>query len=330
MLKLLLLTLLLQANANDELSTLLEQAKPSQPKQVRMEALQKLSRTGKKDPERVLKALEPMVQAKDADIRYGAIIAIGLSGIEKTPCPLCVVKALNDDDERIRYNAGTILSLYQKFPKEAVPLLFAAVDSKDAAVRSAAAESLAAAAGKTPQVKQALLKLEADSHHNVRHSAQQAYYLLTGDLNRYVEYLLHITRDRSEPAESKTEEQRAAEDSLSTLGSMTIFVLAGKKSDGLAKALIHHLDHKDAAIRQCALRQLRAMCVSSKSSFRAVAAQKPNGKLAKVAEKDQNETVRIWAGVVINLLEAGPPKDAPEKLIPLETFTPESYQPDEE
>jgi hypothetical protein len=55
------------------------------------------------------------------------------------------------------------------------------------------------------------------------------------------------------------------------------------------------------------------MCLSSKSSFRAVAARKPQQKLNDLRENDDNEQVRIWAGIVITLLEAGVPRDAPEK-----------------
>lgn len=58
------------------------------------------------------------------------------------------------------------------------------------------------------------------------------------------------------------------------------------------------------------------MCISSKTTFRAIDRLKLRKTLETMVEKDENEKVCAWAAWVRDILKEGPPKTAPEKLKP--------------
>lgn len=315
---LILVALAGQTDAADELSSLLERARPSHSKTIRLAALEKLADAGAKDPKRTCASLAPYAGEKDAEIRRKALLAIGLSGSGRIACPLPVVKALNDEDERIRAGAAAMLALYERYPKEAIPILFAAVESDDLDVRSSIPFALKDAVGKTPKVLETLKQMFADPEPMVRNNAYAAHFELTGNLDVYVPYLLRTTSDLKEPPQSETKAQKQLRELQTVRVAMHFYRLTRERPNDLATTLVANLSHAEAAVRQCALRNLRAMCISSKTSFRAVERLEPQEKLEAMAAGDASDKVRNWAAWVYDILREGPPKDAPEKLEPLQ------------
>ena len=104
---------------------------------------------------------------------------------------------------------------------------------------------------------------------------------------------------------------------MSYVGAMTFYNFTRDRPKPLAKELISNLSHKEPRVRQCALRQLRAICISSQESYRAVPKEQAQKAVAKLFD-DKNEKVSVWAHWVYSTLEEGPPPEAPQKLKPLE------------
>ncbi|MBW3542423.1 MAG: HEAT repeat domain-containing protein [Planctomycetes bacterium] len=316
MLTIILASLIVQVDVAEELPLLLQQAGPSHAKEIRLAALDKLIGVGGKDPKRTLESLAPYAREDDAEIRQKVVTVIGASG--DTICPLPVVEALDDRDEGVRSAATTVLAIYHRFPRKAVPMLFAAAESKDSIVRASVPFALADAAGKKPQVLKTLKLMFTDSEPRVRNNAHAAHFQLTGDFDVYVPHLLRITTD----FERKPDGETTVTETLALVGAIRVYDLTRQQPKDLARALVANLAHAEPAMRQCALRHLRAMCISSKASFRAVAERQPEQKLEKMAANDEDAKVRSWAAWVRDILRDGPPENAPEQLEPLETFQP--------
>jgi hypothetical protein len=198
MLILLLIALTVQVDTTDELSSLLEQAKPTNTKIVRLAALKKLKDVGKADAKRTCTALAAYAREDDTEIRNGAVLAIGLSAVDRIACPLAIINAFDDDDddETIRANATSLSGLFKQFPKEAIPLLYAATQSKHTGVRSSVPFVLGKAVGKTPKVLETLRKMFDDSEWTVRNNAHVTHFHLTDNMAVYVSHLLRTTADR--------------------------------------------------------------------------------------------------------------------------------------
>lgn len=321
----LLLAALFPFDAGDELSSLLEQARPPHPKKVRVAALKKLAEVGNNDPKRTIAALTPLAHEKDDEIRELAVSAIGVSGFNRLPCPMAVVKALRDPVKPVRNAAAQIIFAYEQFPKKALPLLLSAAKSKDVNVRASIPSALRHVGGKAPKVLATFKHLLSDSELSVRNNAHAAYFQLTDDMDVYVSHLLHITVDRGKRPKPRTaaqKQQREFEDLLAIVGAMKLYELTRRRPKDLAKALIGHLSDPQPAIRRCALRQLRAMCIGSKTSYRVVVKLKPHMKLEAMETGDKDEKVRTWAAWVRDILKQGPPKTAPETLPELEKSKP--------
>jgi len=113
----LLLAAVIQFDAADELSSLLERVRPVHSTKDRLAALKKLSRIGEEDSKRTIAALAPFAREEDAKIRELAVLAIGISGSDRLACPLPVVKALTDRAKTVRLAGATVLSFYQRYQR---------------------------------------------------------------------------------------------------------------------------------------------------------------------------------------------------------------------
>jgi HEAT repeat protein len=314
----LLIVLLAQADTADELTRLLERAGPANAKAERILALEELTEKGKKNPQRTCAALAPYAKDEDAEIRLKVLIAIGISAAEQRECPIPIAQALADEDDAVRGNAAAMLGFYTRYPEEAVPLLLKAVASDDRFVRQSLPDALASACGKTPRGLNAIRRLFTDVDPSVRHNAQLAHFKLTGEPHDYVGHLLRVTASPDDDSPPETDEQRTTRELLQIAGAGLLYELTRKRPDDLAKELVTYLADEKPRIRQCALRQLRAMCVTSKSSFRAVEKLKLDKKLNEMAKGDGDEDTRKWATLAQNALSEGPPETAPEVPKPLD------------
>jgi hypothetical protein len=178
--------------------------------------------------------------------------------------------------------------------------------------------ALADAAGKTPRALKAIEAMFADADAGVRNNAHVAHFKVTEDLGVYVPHLLRITAtaDKNDPL--LTDEQKAMRHLLSLSGGMRIYDLTRLRPDELSQELSAHLSHKEPRIQQCALRQLRALCITSKSSYRAVERLKLRDKLATMEAEEKDEETRRCATLALTALTEGPPETAPEVAKPLD------------
>jgi rRNA-processing protein FCF1 len=315
----LLIAFAVQVDTADELSSLLERAKPTNSKAVRLAALKKMKEVGKNDAKRTSESLAAYAREDDTEIRNAAVVAIGLSAIDRIACPLPIITAFNDDDATIRTNATSVAGLFKQFPKEAIPLLYAAAKSQHTGIRSSVPFLLGKAVGKTSKVLKTLRTMFADSEWTVRNNAHVTHFQLTNNMVILVPHLLRTTADRKKRTEPETNEQRQKrqfQEFCSLSVTIQVYEHSRLRPDDLAKALAANLSHAEPAIRQCALRHLRAMCIGSKTTFRAVNRLKLHKRLETISEKDENEKARFWAAWVRDILKEGPPKTAPEMLKP--------------
>jgi HEAT repeat protein len=321
MLALLASLLLYPTEEAENVTALLAKAGPLNPKEVRIQAIGDLEKTPVKDPKQVCRVLEQYVGEEDVEIRSAALVSLGLIASEaKTECPLAIVEAIDDADEGIRSNTQGLVHLFDKFPKAAVPLIFQAAESEMPDVREFAALVLPHVAGKTPDVKKKLKEMLDDRNEFVRHHAQIGLFKATDDFKSYVAYLLAYTSDLNAVQPTETEAQKRDQSRRVLIGFGTgifFYESTRERPKELADVLIANLSHKEAPVRQTALRQLRAMAISSQESYQAIPKTKAQAEVAKLLE-DKIEKVREWAKLAHIALEEGPPPEAPKKLEPLD------------
>ena len=316
--------LLFPGDNSENVAELLEKAKPGNPKEVRIEALKQIQDAELDDPRMVIRALGPYGEEKDLDIRLNAVLALGSIAYDaKLECPLPVVKAAFDEDETIRTNAAAYALLCERLPQSALDLVLKAAKSKVPIMRESAAELLPKFTAKRELALKMLRALTNDPDEFVRHNAHVFHFKATKDRAYYVPYLLAYSSDLNPAHPTKTEEQKRdqARRELTKLGIAIFFYdLTKDRPKELAEELILNLSHEKAAVRQCALRQLRAMAISSQESYRAIPKEKAMKAVAELFD-DKNEKVQGWAYWVHSILEEGPPNGTPEKLKPLELNT---------
>ena len=303
----------------EELTRVLGEINSDHPKAKRLAALKRLLPIAEKDPERVSAALVPLLKEEDSEIRGEAHLALGMAMFGQE-CPLAIVEALHDKDDHVRHQAVVAFGMFTKYAAAAGPLIIAAAESKDHYVRQNIPFALRHL-GKSDEVLTAMKRLCRDGNSVVAGNAHLYHFEITSDANFYVGYLLRETVGLPPKELAKLNQDQKEEHKFNVyLAATKIYNLMRDRPLDLAHGLSHHLKHDDPRIRQCALRQFRTMCTVSKSSFRSALKVKPHQQLKSLAADDPDEGVRLWASVVLELLKAGPPADAPQKLQPLPTI----------
>lgn len=322
----LLASLLLFPGENAEsVADLLEKAKPGNAKEVRIDALQKLQYSKPKDPAAVCKLLEQFVDDEDIQIRDSVFFALAVVGTKgELECPLVLIEAINNEDNHVSKIAGDMAKLFNKIPEAALTEIAKAAQSQNWRRRCDAASLLHGKSQKTSESIKILTPLLTDSNEFVRYEAQLSHFKATRDFSVFVTYLLRYTSRLNQSIPAKTEQEKKEKKwrAFQKWSVATFFYrFAFHRPKDLAKELVEKLQEKDARVRQSALRQLRAMCVSSQESFQAI----PKAKALKSVEQlfdDKNENVSTWARLVHSILLDGPPKGTPEKMKPLESVVP--------
>ncbi|MCA9069625.1 MAG: HEAT repeat domain-containing protein [Planctomycetaceae bacterium] len=321
--------MLFPGEGTESVDSLLKKIGSDNPKEVRLAALEKLkedylgTKTGLnlKDPAQVRRALETFPEEKDIDVRRSLVLALGLGIIKyQFECPTTLVDAIDDADEQISANARVAVTVAEKISPSALPHLLKACDSDDHSLRMAGVQALPALAAKSPDALKKLKQLMKHPNVMVQDFAHHGHFEATQDFGPYVTYLLLASADRPKEPAPKTPDQKQAEehkDMCSVTAAMKFYHFSRTTPKKLANELLTNLSHEDARIRQCTLRQLRAMCISSHETYKAIPKNKAKKAVAKLFE-DKNEKVSNWAYWVDSLLDEGPPKDAPEKLKPLD------------
>ncbi len=322
--------LFFQAEEAESVPALLAKAGPANAKQIRLDALEKLSdqlnrRDGEKPqaPAEICKVLEDYASETDIDIRRKAFTALGITGlygqrVGKMDCPLLILKAMNDEDDQISGAAQGIVIISQRFSKNAIPLLIEAAEANDISLHLAAVQALARVASDSPDAMKTLKKLMEDPAENIVNLAHQSHFEATNDFPYYVKYLLKSSSSLNAypPATTDIQKRNETGRAYRLVGvAMKFHNFAEHRPKDLAKALIENLSHKDARVRQSALLQIRGMCIASHETYQAIPKAKAQTEIQKLFE-DKNEKVRSWAYLAYSCLEDGPSQDAPKKLGP--------------
>lgn len=325
--------MLFPGESTESVDSLLKKIGPDNPKEVRLIALEKLTeehlgaKTGLtlKDPARVCRALENFPKEKDIEIRRKMVLSLAMGIIKyksKFECPKTLVEAIDDEDEEIAAYADAGVGASEKFSKTAIPLIFEAAKSKEPNMRTTAVFALGTLAANSPRAANELKRLMNDPDEGVKYNAHNAHFRATGEFRRYVTFLLrlHSTPHQDLPEETPSQKRKKEWTELAHLSTAIQFYTFNKdRPKELANELIANLTHKESGVRYAALQQLRAMCISSQETYKAIPKKKAKKAVADLF-RDENENVSVWAYIVDSHLDDGPPKDAPEKLKPLEEF----------
>ncbi len=327
MLTLVFSLLLFPADETDIFKELLEMAGPEHSKEVRIEALKQLKeqyRTKPNDPGSICKTLEKYVADKDIEIRREAILALGSVALSsRLECPLPIVESLDDTDEIISASVKSYVIAFNSFPKRAIPLLIEASKSNDRSMRMATVQALRTAGANSPDALSALKKMLNDPDDDVKDLAYNGYFVVTDDMSTYITYLLASSSDLNEYPQAKTAAEKEKEKSRKGRlygAAIQFYAFLRNRPRDLAKELVANLEHKDPRVRQAALKQLRAMCISSTESYQAIPKAEAQKKVAKLLLRDGIEKVRTSALLAHLALEEGPPPDAPQKVKPLRSL----------
>jgi HEAT repeat protein len=200
------------------------------------------------------------------------------------------------------------------------PEIVKAAKSKEWKLRDTALKLLHKPIGKSPEAVKIIKALLDDPNEFVRYQAHLSHFNATEDFSTYLIYLLETTSDINQHGPLKPDEK----DPTKQFRFWRLHFSATKfykfnldRPQELAQELIANLSHKDVRVRQCALRQLRAMCISSHETYQVVLKAKPQARIQRLLD-DKNEKVQLWAYLAEKSLEDGPPPDAPQKLKSLE------------
>jgi HEAT repeat protein len=208
-----------------------------------------------------------LVTEEDNDIRVAALNTLALIGMTtKGECPLVMVEAIFDKDEDVSSLAASLVGCYEKFPSEALPLLFRAMEHEDREVRQQIPSVLAKAARDDKRTVPALKKAIADKDWWVRSSAVGALFAATHDFDLVVPHWLLANENYQELTETLratlTADQQSAQVDANNEASLAVqkMIYHGKKSpQEMGKCLIGLLSDKSPVIRRAAARTLGAL-----------------------------------------------------------------------
>lgn len=244
--------------------------------------------------------------------------------------PIELAPVLKHSDPDVRQTAVIGIASVKPFPKQYIPLLIEATKSRNIAVRREAPIAIGKAVGNTPEARAVIEPMFKDEELSVRHNAHVAHFRSTDDMAEWVPHLLKMTANRPPRPRDPTPKEKQHGDLQKLLAIACVFEiynLVQTRADEVAKHLLDNIDHKDLEIQLCALRQLRAMCISSKASFRALERQKPRGRLTRLELRSRNEKVQAWAWWVADLLRKGIPADLPDSLNPIYMYPASAEKP---
>jgi hypothetical protein len=194
----------------------------------------------------------------------------------REPCPLAVVAALLDRDERVSEAADTCAGLFQHFPPGSLELLLryaeiVEADKRDPLTLIAAnigphdpITLIARAGGKDPRGLAVIHRALRHDRFQVRHNARVALFEATDDFVPFLRYLVRLQEDQAGilgPVDEKSWEGRTQETSyhLARLGSVfRIIDWADSRPEDLARGLVALLDDSSPAIRRGAARLIGA------------------------------------------------------------------------
>jgi len=146
-------------------------------KDVSMDAASALGEIGPQ----AIPALVEAVDDRDAQVRRGAILALGFIGPEAKEAAPLIIQALEGDAEwLVRSGAANALGWIKPDASEAVPALVQALEDESEYVRSAAADALGEFGAQARDAIPALIEALGDEYSGLRSSAARALRDVSG------------------------------------------------------------------------------------------------------------------------------------------------------
>lgn len=179
----------------DSVATLQKQLAKTNTAEERIDALKQigvLAETAESDELNVLRpAVLTCLDASEAAVRRQAAYCVAsLRIFHPFRCPDRIVELLMDEDEDVRYAAGTACGTFDTYHATALPLLLRAFDSPHSHVREVIPFELKFFAYRAPEAMIALRRATKDEDPSVRNNACVALWHLTGDFDVVVPYWL--------------------------------------------------------------------------------------------------------------------------------------------
>ena len=252
-------------------------------------------------------ALATLCQDEDAEVRNAGVLALGtLCERHGRACPLTLIDAMFDADELVRTNAGGLVSLFDKLPRAALPILFEYAADPDPERRSDALVSLGRAGANDPTVLIVLRQAVRDRDVMVRTHAVAGLWHATKDLSEVVPHWLRFIDDaqtQNDPDARRTAAERSAVGRLAAFGAAELLdTHGGTDPDRLGKVLVDLLDSDLPAIRRRATERLGKLAADSEAAKRILQQQQADKSLRKLL-KDEDPGVREAAAAALKQLD---------------------------
>jgi HEAT repeat protein len=252
------------AMADDDSAAWIAKLDKSQPKSVRLMAIEKLKTAsgGAKDVPERLAALAATAKDADAEIRAEAVRALGIIGYtNERPLPMTLVEALADPVADVQDAAGDYVGAFKYFEEGAVLKLLPLTRHASDRVRDRALMLLADAGRKDPRAVVALMRAATDDKDLVvRGNASAMSFRVTGSLNQRLRQMAQLEEDRRGVDYQATDEEgrrRATTVGLQGIGAaMQIKEFIEQRTDDTAPLLTQLTKDRAPHVRRFAARFL--------------------------------------------------------------------------
>ncbi len=283
-----------------------------QPKEARIAAATALQRKKleKNEREVAIPVLCTWLKDKDVEFRKTAVISLACIMIgTKGKCPLEIVQAMFDDSPDVRLHAGICVSECREFSREAITLLFRAIESEDKDVRNVIPMLLADVAKDDGRTLPALKKAATDKDPFVQGNSITALFKMTHDFDLVVPYYLRKIEDyrdlldtiKKEDLDRELEKRQFAP-TIFYMSSQKFLVEYGEtEPDKLGRSLIKLLSDKSPAIRYSAVQALGEIAERNEDSRRALLRIDAHIAVEKLTDDDARG--RPIAGAALNALD---------------------------
>jgi HEAT repeat protein len=231
----------------------------------------------------------------NARVRVTAVDAVDLKAFREKAkvCPVQLIEALDDEDERVRGAAMNYIPVFERLPKEGLPLLLKALKHEDLTVRQNVAGAFyqfgKEAKRALPELKQAL----KDEDPLVRHNAAVSLWHITGQADLVVPTCVRHLTARIPVGDDPDAVWRASASLLRRIGL--------EATADTASVLIKLLADESPGMRRAAARSLGALAGENAKTRATIDRLNAEVAVRKLLE-DPDEKVRQEARTALDRL----------------------------
>lgn len=246
---------------------------------------------------------------KDADskVRAEAVTTLGtILYLQKRPCPLELVRMLDDADSEVRFAASTYVGVFENYPDGALPIFKRAVGNADPHVRHVAPHMLKIAGPKDPETIRLVDSLTRDPDPTVWNNAEVTLWQMTHNIDRYVVFSLTVIERDRPVADDATEEEKQAQvfRRQRAAHAWTLFKEQfGREPEATSQGLLKACRHDAVEIRRTAPRALRGLAKENADMRNRLRSEGAEGVLQDLAEDSDEQARREAAAALESLLE---------------------------